>query len=32
MPNATAMIHVRIDQELKSKASKTFGAMGLSLS
>jgi DNA-damage-inducible protein J len=32
MPNATAMIHVRIDQDLKSKASKTFGAMGLSLS
>lgn len=26
------MIHVRIDQKLKSKASKTFGAMGLSLS
>ena len=32
MPSATAMIHVRIDQKLKSQASKTFGAMGLSLS
>jgi DNA-damage-inducible protein J len=28
----TAMIHVRIDQNLKSKASKTLDAMGLSLS
>jgi DNA-damage-inducible protein J len=26
------MIHVRIDPKLKSKATKTFGAMGLSLS
>lgn len=26
------MIHIRIDQNLKSKASKTFDAMGLSLS
>ncbi|MGD0522145.1 MAG: type II toxin-antitoxin system RelB/DinJ family antitoxin [Terracidiphilus sp.] len=32
MQSATAMIHVRIDQKLKSKAAKTFGAMGLSLS
>jgi len=32
MHSATAMIHVRIDQKLKSKASKTFGAMGLTLS
>jgi DNA-damage-inducible protein J len=32
MQNTTAMIHVRIDQNLKSKASKTFDAMGLSLS
>jgi DNA-damage-inducible protein J len=32
MPSATAMIHVRIDQKLKTKASRTFGAMGLSLS
>src|ERR1700677_1350009 len=30
--STTAMIHVRIDQKLKSKASKTFDAMGLSLS
>jgi len=32
MPSATAMIHVRVDQGLKAKASQTFGAMGLSLS
>src|SRR5208337_2282091 len=32
MRNATEMIHVRIDPKLKSKATKTFGAMGLSLS
>ena len=32
MPNATAMIHVRVDQKLKMKASKTLDAMGLSLS
>lgn len=32
MPNATTMVHVRIDQNLKAKASKTFNAMGLSLS
>ena len=32
MQNTTTMIHVRIDQGLKSKASKTFDAMGLSLS
>jgi len=31
-PNATAMIHVRVDQKLKSKAVKTLDAMGLSLS
>jgi DNA-damage-inducible protein J len=28
----TTMIHVRIDQNLKSKASRTLDAMGLSLS
>ena len=32
MQSTTAMIHVRIDQNLKSKASKTLDAMGLSLS
>jgi DNA-damage-inducible protein J len=32
MPNATAMIHVRVDQKLKAKAVKTLDAMGLSLS
>jgi DNA-damage-inducible protein J len=32
MSSPTAMIHVRIDQNLKSKASETLDAMGLSLS
>jgi DNA-damage-inducible protein J len=32
MQSVTAMIHVRIDPKLKSQASKTFSAMGLSLS
>lgn len=32
MPGSTAMIHVRIDQNLKAMAAKTFDAMGLSLS
>ena len=32
MQSATEMIHVRIDPKLKSKATKTFGAMGLTLS
>ena len=32
MPNATAMIHLRVDQNLKTKAVKTLDAMGLSLS
>jgi len=32
MSSPTAMIHVRIDQDLKSKASATLDAMGLSLS
>ena len=32
MPSTTEMIHVRIDPKLKSKATKTFGAMGLTLS
>jgi DNA-damage-inducible protein J len=32
VPNATAMIHVRVDQKLKAKAAKTLDAMGLSLS
>jgi DNA-damage-inducible protein J len=31
-PNATAMIHVRVDQNLKTKAAQTLDAMGLSLS
>jgi DNA-damage-inducible protein J len=31
-PNATAMIHVRVDQNLKAKASEALDAMGLSLS
>jgi DNA-damage-inducible protein J len=30
--NATAMIHVRVDQQLKTKALKTLDAMGLTLS
>jgi DNA-damage-inducible protein J len=30
--NATAMIHVRVDRKLKTKAVKTLDAMGLSLS
>ncbi len=30
--NTTTMIHVRIDQDLKAKASRTLDAMGLSLS
>jgi len=29
---SSTMIHVRIDEEIKKKASKTLGAMGLSLS
>jgi DNA-damage-inducible protein J len=32
MPNATAMIHVRVNRNLKTKAVKTLDAMGLSLS
>ncbi|MGA3069170.1 MAG: type II toxin-antitoxin system RelB/DinJ family antitoxin [Terracidiphilus sp.] len=32
IPNATAMIHVRVDRKLKTKAAKTLDAMGLSLS
>ena len=32
MPNATVMIHVRVDQNLKARASETLDAMGLSLS
>ena len=32
VPNATAMIHVRVDQNLKTKAVKTLDAMGISLS
>ncbi len=32
MPTETAMIHVRIDSELKKKASLTLGKMGLSMS
>jgi DNA-damage-inducible protein J len=32
MQSPTTMIHVRIDQKLKAKATKTFGSMGLSLS
>ena len=32
VPNATAMIHVRVDQKLKAKAAKALDAMGLSLS
>jgi DNA-damage-inducible protein J len=32
MSSPTAMIHVRIDPELKSRASETLDAMGLSLS
>jgi DNA-damage-inducible protein J len=32
MPNATAMIHVRVDQKLKTTAAKTLDAMGLSMS
>jgi len=32
VPNATAMIHVRVDQKLKTKAAKTLEAMGLSFS
>jgi DNA-damage-inducible protein J len=32
MQSATEMIHVRIDPKLKSKATKAFGAMGLTLS
>ncbi|MGD0801234.1 MAG: type II toxin-antitoxin system RelB/DinJ family antitoxin [Terracidiphilus sp.] len=32
IPNATAMIHVRVDQKLKTKAAKALDAMGLSLS
>ncbi len=32
LPNATGMIHVRVNQKLKTKAAKTLDAMGLSLS
>jgi DNA-damage-inducible protein J len=32
MQSASAMIHLRIDRELKSQASKAFGAMGMTLS
>jgi len=32
MPNTSAMIHIRVDQKLKTKAAKTLDAMGLSLS
>lgn len=32
MATETAMIHVRVDQELKSKATLTLNKMGLSMS
>ena len=32
MVNETAMIHVRVDQELKTKVSVTLSRMGLSMS
>jgi DNA-damage-inducible protein J len=32
IPNATAMIHVRLDQNLKIKAAAALDAMGLSFS
>jgi DNA-damage-inducible protein J len=32
IPNATAMIHVRVDQNLKTNAAVALDAMGLSLS
>ena len=32
MPNATAMIHVRIDEQLKAQSTETLASMGLSVS
>lgn len=32
MPSETTMIHVRVDSDLKKKASLTLGKMGLSMS
>lgn len=32
MANATTMLHVRVDEDLKLKAAKTFDAMGLTVS
>jgi DNA-damage-inducible protein J len=32
MSNQTAMIHVRVDHDLKTKASRTLNKMGLSMS
>lgn len=32
MPTESAMIHVRVDHDLKSKASRTLSKMGLSMS
>ena len=32
MPTETAMIHVRVDYDLKTKASRTLSKMGLSMS
>jgi DNA-damage-inducible protein J len=32
LTNATAMIHVRVDQNLKARATTTLDAMGLSVS
>ena len=32
LPNVSAMIHVRVDQDLKTKAVEALDAMGLSLS
>ena len=32
MPTETAMIHVRVDSKLKSRASRTLSKMGLSMS
>lgn len=32
MPTSTAMVHVRIDEQVKAQATETLAAMGLSVS
>ena len=32
MPTSTAMVHVRVDEQVKAQATETLAAMGLSVS